>query len=92
MTHLTTPQRETLLAIRDFAPARMRDGWVPLTSNGHWCNEGCLRAHPRTVAVLERKSFIETKDDASLARVTAAGLAWLEGLGRDVLDLRAGRQ
>ncbi len=79
MKPLTRPQRETLLAIRDFAPARMRDGWVPLTSNGHWCNEGCLRAHPRTVAVLERLSLIETKDAASLARMTEAGLAQLAG-------------
>ena len=75
--HLTVPQREALLAIRDFPPARMHDGWVPLTSNGHWCNASSLRAHPRTVEVLERRSFIETKDDASLARVTAAGLARL---------------
>ena len=75
--HLTVPQRQALLAIRDFPPARMHDGWVPLTSNGHWCNASCLRAHPRTVEVLERRSFIETKDDASLARVTAAGLARL---------------
>jgi hypothetical protein len=75
--HLTVPQREALLAIRDFPPARMHDGWVPLTSNGHWCNASSLRAHPRTVEVLERKALIETKNGASLARMTAAGLAWL---------------
>lgn len=77
MKPLTKRQRETLLAIRDFAPARMRDGWVPLTSNGHWCNASSLRAHPRTVEVLERKVLIETKNGASFARMTEAGSAWL---------------
>ncbi len=79
MKPLTRRQSETLLAIRDFAPARMRDGWVPLTNNSHWCNEGRLRAHPRTVAVLERLALIETKDAASLARMTEAGLTCLIG-------------
>lgn len=75
--HLTVPQREALLAIRDFPPERMHDGWVPLTSNNHWSNANCLWVHPRTVEVLERKALIKTKNGASFARMTEAGSAWL---------------
>ena len=77
--HLTRPQRSALLAIRDFPPAHTRNGWIPLTSNGHWVNDSCLRVNPRTVAVLERKLAIETTDNASLARITASGLALIGG-------------
>ena len=70
--HITTKQMAALVAVHG---RQVGDGWVTLTTNGHWCNDGSLRVHALTVRALVRKGLLELVDFE--ARVTAAGLAQL---------------
>ena len=69
---MTAKQMAALVAIRG---RQVGNGWVTLTTNGHWCNDGSLRVHAATVRVLVRKGLLELVDFE--ARVTSAGLARL---------------